>query len=88
MNAPAARPVNVIAPLLTHPDDPSAPLLKQTIYYPYFLFSKYMRGTTLAVHLRCPEYDGKDMRKAVAPDDTDYAWLQGCLLSLKKCPSR
>jgi alpha-N-arabinofuranosidase len=74
-----AQSVNVIAPLLTHPTDPSAPLLKQTIYFPYLLFSKYMRGTTLAVHLRCPEYDGKDMHKAVAPDGTDYAWMQSAV---------
>lgn len=67
-----AQSVNVLSPLLTTPTT----LTKQTIYYPLYLFSKYMRGHALAVHVRCPEYKG-DMAKAVSADGSDFGWLNG-----------
>jgi len=71
-----AQSINVISPLLTHPSDPSTPLLKQTTYYPLYLFSRFMRGKTLAVHLRAPEYQGS-MTEAKAPDGLSYDWVKG-----------
>lgn len=67
-----AQSVNVLSPILTSKDG----LVKQTIFYPLFLFSKYMRGKALAVHVRCPEYKGS-MEKAVSADGTNFAWLNG-----------
>ena len=49
-----AQSVNVISPLMTSKDG----IRKQTIWWPLYLFSKYMRGTTIGVHLRCGEYVG------------------------------
>lgn len=60
-----AQSVNVISPLMTTP----AGLVKQTTWWPLLLFSKYMRGHTLAVHVACPEYEG----------ETAPAWLRGTI---------
>ncbi|KAL0260433.1 hypothetical protein SLS55_004120 [Diplodia seriata] len=49
-----AQSVNVISPLMTHKDG----LVKQTTWWPLLLFSKYMRGHTVAVNVACGEYDG------------------------------
>ncbi len=49
-----AQSVNVISPLMTTKDG----LIKQTIWWPLLLFSKYMRGRTIALQVRCPEYSG------------------------------
>ena len=67
-----AQSINVLSPLLTTKDG----LVKQTIFYPLYLFSKYMRGQSLAVHVRCPEYQGS-MEKAVSADGSNFAWLNG-----------
>ena len=58
-----AQSVNVISPLMTH----ETGLTKQSTWWPLWLFSRYMRGSTLAVHLRCGEYDGP----------TKPAWIRG-----------
>ncbi len=58
-----AQSVNVISPLMTHPTG----LTKQTSWWPLLLYSNYMRGSTIAVHLSCPEYEG----------DTHPAWIRG-----------
>lgn len=76
-----AQSLNVISPLLTDPSDPSAPLLKQTTLYPYLLFSRFMRGHTLAVHLRCQEFTGS-MVAGESPDRRNYGWLR----SLSRTP--
>jgi alpha-N-arabinofuranosidase len=34
-------------------------LVKQTIWWPLLLFSKYMRGHTIALNVRAPEYAGQ-----------------------------
>ncbi|KAJ5937540.1 hypothetical protein N7454_003882 [Penicillium verhagenii] len=53
--ATIAQSVNVIAPLMTNDQG----VIKQTTYWPLLLFSKYMRGQTLAVHVRSPTYKGR-----------------------------
>ena len=49
-----AQSVNVISPLMTTKKG----LLKQTSWWPLLLFSKYMRGHTVAVNVACAEYEG------------------------------
>lgn len=60
-----AQSVNVISPLMTTKDG----IVKQTTWYPLLLFSKYMRGWTVGVHVSADAYDGV----------TEPAWLQGLL---------
>jgi len=48
-----AQMVNVIAPILTRPDG----LVRQTIFYPFKLFSQNALGTSLDVLCRAPEYE-------------------------------
>ncbi|KAI9761953.1 MAG: hypothetical protein M4579_000736 [Chaenotheca gracillima] len=50
-----AQSVNVISPLLTSKQG----LVKQTTWWPLLLFSRYMHGWTLGVHVRCGEYEGE-----------------------------
>jgi alpha-N-arabinofuranosidase len=65
-----AQSVNVISPLMTHPEG----IVKQTTWWPLLLYSKYMRGEALAVGLRAGEYTGATkpewLRAAV-----DTPWL-------------
>lgn len=49
-----AQSVNVISPLMTTKDG----IVKQTTYWPLYLFSKYMRGWTVGAHVACGTYDG------------------------------
>jgi alpha-N-arabinofuranosidase len=49
-----AQSVNVISPLMTSKDG----LVKQTIWWPLLLFAKYMRGHSIALNVRSPEYTG------------------------------
>jgi alpha-N-arabinofuranosidase len=58
-----AQSVNVISPLMTS----SKGIQKQTTWWPLLLFSKYMRGSSLAVHVRCGSYDG----------ETEPSWIRG-----------
>lgn len=58
-----AQSVNVISPLMTSPNG----IVKQTTWWPYLLFCKYMRGTTIAVNVQSPEYEGE-----TKPD-----WIRG-----------
>lgn len=60
-----AQSVNVISPLMTTKDG----IVKQTTWWPLLLFSKHMRGHTLATHTSCSTYDG----------ETAPAWLQGAI---------
>jgi alpha-N-arabinofuranosidase len=57
-----AQSVNVISPLTTTRDG----LRKQPTWWPLLLFSKYMRGSALAVHVQCAEYEGA----------TEPAWIR------------
>lgn len=65
-----AQSVNVISPLMTSKDG----LRKQTIWWPLYLFSKYMRGTALGAHLRCGEYEGVTEPKWIR-DIMQTPWL-------------
>jgi alpha-N-arabinofuranosidase len=60
-----AQSVNVISPLMTSKDG----ILKQTIWWPLLLFSKYMRGHSIAVNVRSPEYTGR----------TKPNWIRGTI---------
>lgn len=60
-----AQTVNVISPLMTSKDG----IMKQSTWWPLLLFSKYMRGWTVACHVAAGAYDGV----------TNPAWLQGTL---------
>ena len=46
-----AQLVNVIAPIMT---DPKGAAWRQTIYYPYYLASRFGRGTALDLQVRVP----------------------------------
>jgi alpha-N-arabinofuranosidase len=63
--ATIAQSVNVIAPLMTTPTG----LMKQTTWWPLLLFSKYMRGSTVACHVSCGEYEGP----------TEPEWIRGTI---------
>ena len=60
-----AQTVNVISPLMTTKEG----IVKQTTWWPLLLFSKYMRGWTVASHVKCGSYKG----------ETAPPWLQGTL---------
>jgi alpha-N-arabinofuranosidase len=49
-----AQLVNVIAPIMT---EPGGDAWRQTIYYPYFLASRFGRGTALNLSVDCAGYD-------------------------------
>lgn len=60
-----AQSVNVISPLMTTKEG----VYKQTIWWPLLLFSKYMRGSAVAVHLQGSEYEG----------ETKPEWIRGAI---------
>lgn len=60
-----AQTINVISPLMTT----KGGLVKQTTWWPLELFSRYMRGWTVAAHVSCGAYSGP-----TKPD-----WLEGVL---------
>ncbi|KAF3071208.1 putative alpha-L-arabinofuranosidase C [Daldinia childiae] len=60
-----AQTVNVISPLMTNEHG----VVRQATWWPLLLFSKYMRGQTVATHVRSGAYEG----------ETTPAWLQGTL---------
>lgn len=60
-----AQTVNVISPLMTTADG----VVRQTTWWPLELFSRYMRGWTVAAHVGCGSYAG----------ETTPGWLQGVL---------
>ena len=60
-----AQSVNVISPLMTT----KSGILKQSTWWPLLLYSKYMRGSTVAVNVRSGEYIG----------DTQPAWIRGAI---------
>ncbi|KAF2724008.1 glycoside hydrolase family 51 protein [Polychaeton citri CBS 116435] len=61
-----AQSVNVISPLMTTKKG----LVKQTTWWPLLLFSKYMRGWNIGVHVASSTYDG----------DTKPAWVKGAIM--------
>lgn len=60
-----AQSVNVISPLMTT----KTGIVRQATWWPLLLFSKYMRGETIAVHVSSESYVGQ----------TEPEWLQGAL---------
>ncbi|KAI5458262.1 family 51 glycoside hydrolase [Mariannaea sp. PMI_226] len=60
-----AQSVNVISPLMTSKDG----IMKQPTWWPLLLFSKYMRGETIALNVRSGEYEGP----------TEPAWIRGTI---------
>lgn len=60
-----AQTVNVISPLMTT----ATGVMRQTTWWPLLLFSRYMRGWTVAAHVRSAAYGG----------ETHPAWLQSSL---------
>jgi alpha-N-arabinofuranosidase len=65
-----AQSVNVISPLMTTPEG----IWKQTTWWPLLLFSKYMRGTTLSLHLECGAWDGETQPGWIR-ETMDTPWL-------------
>lgn len=60
-----AQSVNVISPLMTT----KTGVIKQTTWYPYLLFCKFMRGWTVGVHVKGGAWVG----------ETEPKWLEGVL---------
>jgi alpha-N-arabinofuranosidase len=58
----------VIAPIMT---DPKGAAWRQTTYYPYYLASRFGRGTALDLQVSCPGYD------ADIADNVPYADIAG-----------
>ena len=58
-----AQTVNVISPLMTTKEG----IIKQTIWWPYELFCRYVAGSALACHVTCEAYTGSTQPK----------WLKG-----------
>lgn len=63
-----AQVVNVIAPIVTN----ESTLYLQTTYYPLKLFSTYMRGKLLNLHVESTIYDGPTGNK-----DNNFSWIAG-----------
>lgn len=68
-----AQSVNVLGPLSTRRDGGPG-LVKQTLWWPLFLFSRFMRGKTLGVHVRAPAYEGPT-RPSWIRSTTPTPWL-------------
>ncbi|KAK6528872.1 hypothetical protein TWF694_004103 [Orbilia ellipsospora] len=65
-----AQSVNVISPLMTTKDG----IIKQTSYYILYLFSNYMRGKVLGVHLTSGVYEGRTLPEWIGTT-MDIPWL-------------
>jgi len=50
-----AQSVNVISPLMTTKEG----IIKQTTWFPFLLFCRYMNGWTIGCHLACGAYEGE-----------------------------
>ncbi|KAI9643988.1 hypothetical protein NHQ30_007340 [Ciborinia camelliae] len=69
-----AQSVNVIAPLMTSKNG----IVKQTTWWPLWLYSKYMRGWTLGIHVRGGAYEGVQEPKwlaSVVGEQGGASWL-------------
>jgi alpha-N-arabinofuranosidase len=63
-----AQLVNVIAPIMT---DPKGAAWRQTTYYPYYLASRFGRGTALNLQVNSPGYDSN------VADNVPYVDISG-----------
>jgi alpha-N-arabinofuranosidase len=74
-----AQSVNVLGPLSTKRD--GSGVIKQTLWWPLLLFSKYMRGKTVGAHVRSGAYEGRTKPAWVRMTE-DTPWLDvSCALS-------
>ncbi|KAJ9642082.1 hypothetical protein H2204_002451 [Knufia peltigerae] len=85
-----AQSVNVISPLMAT----ETGIVKQTTWFPYELFCRYMKGHTVAVHLECDEYTGPTKPKWVratketpwmdvsATVDDDEGYVTVCVVNM------
>lgn len=62
-----AQSVNVISPLMSTKNG----IIKQTTWWPLYLFSRFMRGWTVGAHVSCGVYEGETAPK----------WLRGCVVT-------
>ena len=60
-----AQSVNVISPLMTTKDS----IIKQTTWWPLWLFCRYMHGWTISCHVACGAYEG----------ETEPEWIRGAI---------
>ena len=69
-----AQNVNVISPLMTTKDG----IRKQTTWWPLWLFSKFMRGVQLGVHVQCGVWQGPDKGARDGEDgwQRELGWLE------------
>ncbi|KAL2834555.1 glycoside hydrolase superfamily [Aspergillus pseudoustus] len=65
-----AQSVNVISPLMTTKEG----IVKQTTWWPLWLFSNYMRGWTIGAHVSVSAYEGETQPKWVR-SVKDTPWL-------------
>lgn len=63
-----AQVVNVIAPIMTN----ETSMFLQTTYFPLKLFSNFMRGKSLNLHVETPTYEGD-----CGNNDGLYTWIKG-----------
>ncbi|EHY58034.1 putative alpha-L-arabinofuranosidase C [Exophiala dermatitidis] len=84
-----AQSVNVISPLMTT----ETGIIRQTIWWPYELFCRFMKGHTVAVHLACDSYTGStkpDWVRAVKETPwldvsatvDDDGWVSVCVVNM------
>ncbi|KIW73272.1 hypothetical protein PV04_01404 [Phialophora macrospora] len=84
-----AQSVNVISPLMTTQDG----IIKQTTWWPYELFCRFMKGHQIAVHVDCARYMGPTKPGWVrAVKDTPYldvsatvddeGWVSLCVVNI------
>lgn len=66
-----AQTVNVLSPLMTTKDG----IIKQTTWWPYELFCKYMKGYTISCHLACDAYEGKTSPQWIRGIGKHMPWL-------------
>jgi alpha-L-arabinofuranosidase len=84
-----AQSVNVISPLVTTKDG----IIKQTIWWPYELFCKFMRGYQITVSLDCEKYTGptkpewvRTVKQTpwldVSATIDDQGWVSMCVVNI------
>lgn len=66
-----AQSVNVISPLMTTPEG----IVKQTTWWPLYLFSRFMRGWTVSAHVACGTYEGETAPKWLRAAEVATPWL-------------
>jgi alpha-N-arabinofuranosidase len=86
-----AQTVNVISPLMTTKDG----LVKQTTWFPYELFCRYMKGWTVACYVDCGIYEGSTRPQwvrgvkqtpwlDVSATIDEQGWVSVCVVNIHK----